>query len=310
MLVDKVFSKQIGRNLEAYVDDMVIKGTSEEGMLSDIQETFERFWSINMKLNPKKCSFGVEEGLFLGHLITKQGIKVNPSKIKAKVHWTDEADKAFKEMKKFFQALPTLTAPRAGETLIMYLTASKESINAALFVERIEGHIPIYFVSKVLQGAELNNPALEKFILALVHAVRRLRRYFQAHTIMVLTGTPIKQALTGSEKTERVTKWAIELDEHDIIFLKRDKRETPVDFLSEIPFDDSEKRVKENEVVRGTPNRISYSPRNGNHETSDIPRLATSGKPNKGNLRSETAVNQKLLAEGKDRTKGIRRVHS
>ncbi|GJW75570.1 reverse transcriptase domain-containing protein [Tanacetum coccineum] len=52
-LVDKVFSKQIGRNLEAYVDDMVIKSTSEEGMLSDIQETFERFRLINMRLDPK-----------------------------------------------------------------------------------------------------------------------------------------------------------------------------------------------------------------------------------------------------------------
>ncbi|GJT99770.1 hypothetical protein Tco_1110109 [Tanacetum coccineum] len=79
----KLNDKQIGRNLEAYVDDMVIKSTSEEGMLSDIQETFERFRSINMKLNPKECSFDVEEGPFLGHLITKQGIKANPSKIKA-----------------------------------------------------------------------------------------------------------------------------------------------------------------------------------------------------------------------------------
>ncbi|GKB16137.1 reverse transcriptase domain-containing protein [Tanacetum coccineum] len=285
-LVDKVFSKQIRRNLEAYVDDMVIKSTSEEGMLSDIQETFERFRSINMKLNPKKCSFGVEEGPFLGHLITKQGIKANPTKIKAvteleqpralkdiqslngklaalsrflskgaerslpffkvlksckgkkKIHWTDEADKA----------LPTLTAPRARETLTMYLATSKESIDAALFAKRSEGQIPIYFVSRVLQGAELNYPALEKLILALVHASRRLRRYFQAHTIMVLTGTPIKQALIGPEKTGRVAKWAIELGEHDIVFLKRDERETPADFLPEIPFDDSEKKVKEKEV--------------------------------------------------------------
>nr|GEZ28167.1 reverse transcriptase domain-containing protein [Tanacetum cinerariifolium] len=50
-------------------------------MLKDIQETFERFRSINMKLNPKKCSFGVEEGPFLGHLIIKHGIKANPSKV-------------------------------------------------------------------------------------------------------------------------------------------------------------------------------------------------------------------------------------
>ncbi|GKD84110.1 reverse transcriptase domain-containing protein [Tanacetum coccineum] len=83
ILVDKVFHDQIGRNLEAYVDDMVIKSTSEEDMLVDIKETLEKFRSINMKLNPKKCSFGVEEGPFLGHLITKQGIRASPSKVKA-----------------------------------------------------------------------------------------------------------------------------------------------------------------------------------------------------------------------------------
>ncbi|GJR19907.1 reverse transcriptase domain-containing protein [Tanacetum coccineum] len=167
---------------------------------------------------------------------------------KKKIHWTNEADKAFKEIKKFVQALPMLTAPRAGETLTMYLTESKESINVVLFAKISEEQIPIYFESKVLQGAELNYLALEKLILALVHAARRLRRYFQAHTIMVPTGMPIKQALTGPEKTGRVAKWAIELGEHDIIFLKRDKRETPADFLPKIPFDDSEKKVKEKEV--------------------------------------------------------------
>ncbi|GJY82337.1 putative nucleotidyltransferase, ribonuclease H [Tanacetum coccineum] len=82
-LVDKVFNEQIGRNLEAYIDDMVIKSTSEENMLTDIKETPQRFRSINMKLNPKKCSFDIEEGSFLGHLVTKQGIQANPLKVKA-----------------------------------------------------------------------------------------------------------------------------------------------------------------------------------------------------------------------------------
>ncbi|GJR56222.1 hypothetical protein Tco_1406743 [Tanacetum coccineum] len=59
------------------------KSASEEDMLMDFQETFDRIRSINMKLNPKKCSFDVKEGPFLGHLITKQGIKANPSKVKA-----------------------------------------------------------------------------------------------------------------------------------------------------------------------------------------------------------------------------------
>nr|GEW01546.1 reverse transcriptase domain-containing protein [Tanacetum cinerariifolium] len=223
-LVDKVFHDRIGRNLKAYVDDMVIKSTSEEEMLPYIKENFEKFRSINMKLNLKKCSFGVEEGPFLGHLITKQRIRANPSKVKAitnveqpktlkalqslngkiaalnrflskgaerslpffkvlksctdkkNIKWAQEAEAALQEMKKFVEILPTLTASVQGEILMMYLAASTESISAALFIRRKEEHVLIYFVSRVLQGAELNYLGMEKLILALVHAARRLRR--------------------------------------------------------------------------------------------------------------------------------------
>ncbi|GJV29965.1 reverse transcriptase domain-containing protein [Tanacetum coccineum] len=82
-LIDKVFSCQVGRNMEVNVDEMVIKSDSKEEMLADIKETLERLRVINLKLNPKKCSFGVEEGRFSGHLIIKQGIKADPSKVKA-----------------------------------------------------------------------------------------------------------------------------------------------------------------------------------------------------------------------------------
>ncbi|GJS23743.1 putative nucleotidyltransferase, ribonuclease H [Tanacetum coccineum] len=161
-LVDKVLNNQIRRNLEAYIDDMVIKSISEEDMLADIKETFQRFRSINMKLNPKQCSFCVEEGPFLGHLITKQGIRANPSRLaalsrflskgakrpfpffkvlksytdKKNIQWTQEAAAALQEMKKFMDTLPMLTTPIHGEVLMMYLTASTESINAALFARR------------------------------------------------------------------------------------------------------------------------------------------------------------------------------
>ncbi|GJY46758.1 reverse transcriptase domain-containing protein [Tanacetum coccineum] len=68
------------------------------------------------------------------------------------------------------EVLPTLTASIKGEVLIMYLAASTESISAALLAEREERQVPIYFVSRVLQGAKLNYTGLEKLILALVHA--------------------------------------------------------------------------------------------------------------------------------------------
>nr|GEY43221.1 reverse transcriptase domain-containing protein [Tanacetum cinerariifolium] len=65
-LVDLVFHKQIGGNLEVYVDDLVIKSCTEDEIVRDIEETFKTPREINMKLNPKKCTFGVEEGMFLG----------------------------------------------------------------------------------------------------------------------------------------------------------------------------------------------------------------------------------------------------
>ncbi|GKC49360.1 putative reverse transcriptase domain, ribonuclease H-like domain protein [Tanacetum coccineum] len=132
-----------------------------------------------------------------------------------------------------------------GEVLIMYLTASTESINATLFARREEEQVPIYFVSRVLQGAELNYPSLEKLILALVHAARRLQRYFQAHTVTILTDLPIKQTLTKPKKSGRVAKWAIEFGEHDIVFQKRgdDNKETLKDFLIEVPLEDNRKET-------------------------------------------------------------------
>nr|GEU51034.1 putative ribonuclease H-like domain-containing protein [Tanacetum cinerariifolium] len=62
---------------------MVIKSKTEQEMIIDIAETFDNLRRINMKLNPKKCSFGVEEGKFLGYIVTSEGIRANPKKMKA-----------------------------------------------------------------------------------------------------------------------------------------------------------------------------------------------------------------------------------
>ncbi|GJY58425.1 reverse transcriptase domain-containing protein [Tanacetum coccineum] len=73
-LVDSAFQTQMGRNLEAYVDDMVIKCRTEKDMAMDVMETFDNLRKINTKLNPKKCLFRVKEGKFLGYMVTSEGI--------------------------------------------------------------------------------------------------------------------------------------------------------------------------------------------------------------------------------------------
>ncbi|GJY10148.1 reverse transcriptase domain-containing protein [Tanacetum coccineum] len=80
-LVDKAFHKQIGRNLKVYVDNLVIKIRTEDEIVRDIKETFKTLREINMKLNPKKCTFRVEEGMFLGYKVNTKGLKVCPDKV-------------------------------------------------------------------------------------------------------------------------------------------------------------------------------------------------------------------------------------
>ncbi|GJZ85632.1 reverse transcriptase domain-containing protein [Tanacetum coccineum] len=166
-LVDRAFQKQIGRNLEVYVDDLVIKSHTEEEIIRDIAETFKTLRQINMKLNPKKCTFGMQEGMFLGYKVNAEGLKVCPDKAdavlslpspgclkdvqklngklaslnrflsksaekslpffktlkkctkKGDFQWTQEAEVAFKQMKKLIAELPILTAPKEKEELIM-----------------------------------------------------------------------------------------------------------------------------------------------------------------------------------------------
>ncbi|XP_071689051.1 uncharacterized protein [Rutidosis leptorrhynchoides] len=113
------------------------------------------------------------------------------------------------------------------ETLTVYLAAGAEVISSVLIAERDRTQMPVYFVSKVLQHGEVNYNSVEKLVYALVHTARRLRRYFQAHHILVLTDTPIKQVLSKPEISGRMAKWAIELGEYEISYAPRNAIKGP-----------------------------------------------------------------------------------
>nr|AAQ56376.1 putative polyprotein [Oryza sativa Japonica Group]AAQ56400.1 putative polyprotein [Oryza sativa Japonica Group] len=82
-LVYKVLYKQLGRNVEAYVDDIVVKSRKAFDHTSDLQETFDNLRVVGMKLNPEKCVFGVCAGKLLGFLVYERGVEANPEKIDA-----------------------------------------------------------------------------------------------------------------------------------------------------------------------------------------------------------------------------------
>jgi hypothetical protein len=81
--VHTVLESQIGRNVEAYIDDIVVKSRKREDLLSDLEETFGNLQKFRMMLNPKKCVFGVSSGKLLGYMVSSRGIDANPKKVEA-----------------------------------------------------------------------------------------------------------------------------------------------------------------------------------------------------------------------------------
>ena len=81
--VPKCFREQIDRNLEVYVNDIIVKSRMAAQLIDDLKEIFSNLRANHIKLNPEKCVFRVPTGKLLGFIVSKRGIRVNPEKISA-----------------------------------------------------------------------------------------------------------------------------------------------------------------------------------------------------------------------------------
>ena len=102
---------------------------------------------------------------------------------------------------------PILVSPAEGELLTLYLVVSDFSTNVVLVRDKKRVQHPVYYCSRALRGEEERYPRMKKLILALVTAARKLRPYFQAHTIEVPTEYLMKQVLHKPETSGRLMKW-------------------------------------------------------------------------------------------------------
>ena len=104
--------------------------------------------------------------------------------------------------------------------LYLYLGVSDKAISA-LLIKKGQVDRPVYYVSKVLQGPEMHYPFTVKVALALLNASKKLRPYFQAHSIIVLMDQQLRNILQKPKCSGRLTKWSIELSKYDVQFQPR-----------------------------------------------------------------------------------------
>ena len=260
-MMTKMFEPQLGKNVEVYIDDMVVKSTLVFEHIMDLTSIFEILREHKLHLNASKCSFGVGLGKFLGYMVTHRGIEVNPDQIKAinnlqpprnpkevqkligmmvalnrfisrsadrcrpfflllhkwkEFEWSEECVVAFKQLKQYLSCPPIMSSPVVDEVLFACIAVAFYAISFMLI--RVDSGIqrPVYYVNKSLNEAEVHYLPLEKAILAVVHATRKLPHYFQAHTVVVLTQFLLKSILRSVDYTGRIAKWGTILGAFDI----------------------------------------------------------------------------------------------
>ncbi|GKU89881.1 hypothetical protein SLEP1_g3957 [Rubroshorea leprosula] len=264
-MVTIIFRAQINKNLEVYVDDIVVKSLKAEDHLADLNETFNNLRKNRMRIevNPKKIRAIAEmeppksvkdiqrltgKVAALHRFIWKAADKCLPffkimrsaaqkdeSSKQKKFEWNQECQAAFDELKSYLNSPPLLTKAIDGEILYLYLGISNEAISSVLVKEEGKHQKSIYYISSVLRGAELRYPIAEKATLAVVTSARKLRPYFQSHPIIILTDQPLRQILQKPECSRRLIKWAVELGEFEITFQQRSaiRAQALADFIVE-----------------------------------------------------------------------------
>ncbi|XP_022849909.1 uncharacterized protein LOC111372001 [Olea europaea var. sylvestris] len=193
--------------MEVYIDDMMVKS---------LQATKHR----GIEANPVKV-------MALLEMRSPQKPKEVQRK---KFQWTSKCEKAFEALKKHLGKAPLLSKPQPDESLLLYLAVSDVAVSAVLIREENKRQLPVYYISKTLLPAETCYPDMEKLALALITASRKLRPYFQAHSIQVLTNFPLKQVMQKTGASGHLLKWAIELSEFDLTFRPRHAIKVRFDF--------------------------------------------------------------------------------
>ena len=112
-----------------------------------------------------------------------------------------------------------MSSPAADEVLYAYIAVATHTMSLVLIREDNGLQRPVYYVSKSLHEAEIKYSPLEKAILAIVHASRKLPHYFQAHTVVVLTQLPLKSVLRTADYTGRIASWNMILEAFDINYV-------------------------------------------------------------------------------------------
>ncbi|XP_060217193.1 uncharacterized protein LOC132644609 [Lycium barbarum] len=160
----------------------------------------------------------------------------------APFEWDGACTNAFENIKSYLMKPPVLVAPVPGKPLILYISAQERSVGALLAQENSEGkENSLYYLSRMMTPNELNYTPIEKLCLALVFSIQKLKHYFQAHSVNLISrANPIKFVMSKLVLSDRLARWYLQFQQFEITYIpqKAVKGQALADFLADHPIPD------------------------------------------------------------------------
>ncbi|XP_050259070.1 uncharacterized protein LOC126704077 [Quercus robur] len=201
-MITRMFELQLGKNIEIYIDDMMVKSKVESEHVNDLRNIFDILRKHKLQLNASKYSFGIGSEKFLGYMVTHREIEVNPDQIKWKgFEWTEECVLALQQLKEYLSRPPIMSRLKVDKVLFAYIMVA--SLIVSLVLVRVDSGVqrPVYYVSKSLHEAKL--PL--RFLLRSVDYIVRITKWgtiLEAFDIKYMPRTSVKGQVLADLVTE------------------------------------------------------------------------------------------------------------
>ncbi|KAL0404187.1 UNVERIFIED_CONTAM: hypothetical protein Sradi_2059500 [Sesamum radiatum] len=215
------------------IAELMIDATTNHEALSFMDESSGynqiQFQNLGTSVSSRVCSYQ-PRGTSLNCLLMKKDVPIE---------WDKACDKEFKSIKSYLMKPPVLVAPVPGCPLILYVAAQEFSVGILLAQKNDEGkENALYYLSRTMTPNELKYSPIEKLCLALILAIKKLKHYFQFHSIhLVSKANPLKYVMTKPVLLNRLARWYLQLQQFKITYVpqKAVKGQVLVDFLADHP---------------------------------------------------------------------------
>ncbi|RVW23216.1 Retrovirus-related Pol polyprotein from transposon 17.6 [Vitis vinifera] len=246
-----LFHDMMHRDVEVYVDDMIVKSRGRADHLDALERFFERIRKFRLRLNPKKYLWsdfweviGTYSQLqYISRFIARLTDICEPIfrllRKNQPTVWNDDCQFAFEKIKEYLLSPPVLVPPTPGRPLLLYLSVSDMALGCMLAqIDDLGKERAIYYLSKRMLEYEMKYVMIERLCLALVWATRRLRHYMTEYSVHLISRLdPLRYLFDRPALTGRLMRWLVLLTEFDIQYVsqKSIKGSIVADHLASLP---------------------------------------------------------------------------